>query len=78
MPMQASEIEALLREAFPDAEIIVDGSDGVHMAASVVSEQFRGKNRVAQQRMVYAAVKGKMDGPNGELHALALSTKAPD
>ena len=78
MPMQASEIEALLREAFPDAEIIVDGSDGVHMSASVVSEQFRGKNRVAQQRMVYAAMKGKMDGPNGELHALALSTKAPD
>ena len=78
MPMQASEIEALLREAFPDAEIVVEGTDGVHMGASIVSEQFRGKNRVAQQRMVYAALKGKMDGPDGELHALALSTKAPD
>ena len=78
MPMHASEIEALLRETFPDAEIVVQGEDGVHMAASVTDESFRGKSRVAQQRMVYAALKGKMDGPSGELHALALTTKAPD
>ena len=78
MPMQAHEIEALLRETFPDAKIIVDGDDGVHMSAMVVDESFRGKNRVQQQRAVYAALKGKMDGSNGELHALALTTKAPD
>ncbi|MEM7439844.1 MAG: BolA/IbaG family iron-sulfur metabolism protein [Pseudomonadota bacterium] len=78
MPMEASEIEALLRESFPDAEIQVSGHDGVHMAAEIVAEVFRGKNRVAQQRMVYAALKGKMDGPAGELHALALTTRAPD
>ncbi len=78
MPMQASEIEDLIRATFPDAEITVEGSDGVHMAAMVVDESFRGKNRVQQQRAVYAALKGKMDGANGELHALALTTKAPD
>ena len=78
MPMQASEIETLLREAFPTAEITVSGDDGVHMAAEVIAEEFQGKNRVAQQRMVYAALKGKMDGPNGELHALALSTRAKE
>lgn len=78
MPMQASEIEDLLRESFPDAQITVEGSDGVHMAAMVVDESFRGKNRVQQQRAVYAALKGKMDGANGELHALALTTKAPE
>ena len=78
MPMHAHEIEALLRESFPDAQIRVDGDDGVHMAALVVDESFRGKNRVQQQRAVYAALKGKMDGPNGELHALALTTRAPD
>lgn len=78
MPMQASEIEALLREAFPAADIEVTGDDGVHMAASVAAPEFAGKNRVQQQRMVYAALKGKMDGPNGELHALALSTKVKD
>ncbi|MGR3514220.1 MAG: BolA/IbaG family iron-sulfur metabolism protein [Paracoccaceae bacterium] len=78
MPMQAYEIETLLRETFPDAQIQVGGSDGVHMSAQVVDESFRGMNRVQQQRAVYAALKGKMDGPDGDLHALALTTRAPD
>lgn len=78
MPMHAHEIEELLRQSFPDAQIQVDGDDGVHMAAMVVDESFRGKNRVQQQRAVYAALKGKMDGSHGELHALALTTRAPD
>ncbi len=78
MPMQANEIEELIRESFPNAEITVQGDDGVHMAAQVIDESFRGKNRVQQQRAVYAALKGKMDGPSGELHALALTTKAPE
>tara|TARA_R110000850_G_scaffold84598_8_gene181655 strand:- start:1371 stop:1619 length:249 start_codon:yes stop_codon:yes gene_type:complete len=78
MPMQARDIEDLLRETFPDAKIIVEGNDGVHMSAMVVDESFRGKNRVQQQRAVYAALKGKMDGANGELHALALTTKVPE
>ena len=78
MPMHAQEIEDLLRESFPEAKIVVEGDDGVHMSAMVVDESFRGKNRVQQQRAVYAALKGKMDGANGELHALALTTKAPD
>jgi len=75
--MQANEIEDLLRQTFPDAQIVVEGNDGVHMSAMIVDESFRGKNRVQQQRAVYAALKGKMDGANGELHALALTTKVP-
>lgn len=78
MPMQAHEIEDLLRETFPDAKIQVEGDDGVHMSAMIIDESFRGKNRVQQQRAVYAALKGKMDGSQGELHALALTTRAPD
>jgi len=80
MAMQTNEIEALIREAFPNAQIVVTDTagDGNHFAAEVVDESFRGKNRVQQQRAVYAALKGKMDGPNGELHALALSTRAPE
>ncbi|WP_341365839.1 BolA/IbaG family iron-sulfur metabolism protein [Yoonia sp. BS5-3] len=78
MPMTTHEIEELLRESFPDAQIAVGGDDGVHMSAMVIDESFRGKNRVQQQRAVYAALKGKMDGANGELHALALTTKAPE
>lgn len=78
MAMHAHDIEELLRQSFPDAQIVVEGADGVHMSAMVVDESFRGKNRVQQQRAVYAALKGKMDGPAGELHALALTTRAPD
>ncbi|MBT8418536.1 MAG: BolA/IbaG family iron-sulfur metabolism protein [Silicimonas sp.] len=78
MPMQSHEIEELLREAFPNAKIQVGGDDGVHMSAMVVDESFRGMNRVQQQRAVYAALKGKMDGPEGDLHALALTTRAPE
>ena len=78
MPMQAKEIEDLLRETFPDADIQVAGDDGVHMSAMVIDESFRGKNRVQQQRAVYAALKGKMDGAAGDLHALALTTRAPE
>jgi acid stress-induced BolA-like protein IbaG/YrbA len=77
MSIQASDIEALIRESFPNAQIEVQGDDGAHFSAMIVDESFRGKNRVQQQREVYAALKGKMDGPAGELHALALTTRAP-
>ncbi len=77
MAMDASEIESLIKEAFPDAKVSIEDlrGDGDHYAAVVVSEAFKGKNRVQQHQMVYAALKGKM---GGELHALALQTSAPD
>ncbi len=78
MAIFAQELENLLRASFPNAQIVVEGSDGRHMSAMVIDESFRGMNRVQQQRAVYAALKGKMDGADGELHALALTTKAPD
>ena len=77
MPITAHEIETLLRAAFPDAKITVQGDDGTHFTAEVIDASFAGQNRVQQQRAVYAALKGKMDGSNGALHALALTTKAP-
>lgn len=80
MAMQAHEIEALIRETFPDAQVTITdlAGDGNHFAAEVIDESFRGKNRVQQQRAVYAALKGKMNGSHGELHALALTTKVPE
>ncbi|SEW08146.1 Stress-induced morphogen (activity unknown) [Aliiroseovarius sediminilitoris] len=80
MAMEASEIETLIREAFPEAKITITdlAGDGNHYAAEVVDESFRGQNRVQQQRAVYAALKEKMAGSHGDLHALALTTKAPD
>lgn len=78
MAITAQEIETLLRDAFPDGHVVVQGDDGQHFAAEVIDASFKGKNRVQQQRAVYAALKGKMDGSQGELHALALTTRAPD
>ena len=77
MAMEASEIERLIKEALPDAEVrIVDlRGDGDHYSAYVRSAAFTGKNRVQQHQMVYAALQGRM---GGELHALALQTAAPD
>ena len=80
MAMEAEDIEALIRATFPKAQIkVIDTvGDRNHWAAEVVDESFRGMNRVQQQRAVYASLKGKMDGPNGALHALALTTRAPE
>lgn len=80
MAIEAHTIEALIQEAFPTAKVVIDdlAGDGNHYAATVIAEEFKGLNRVKQHQMVYAALKGKMDGANGELHALALTTKAPE
>ena len=80
MAMQAQEIEALIRAEFPNAQITITdlAGDGNHYAAEVIDASFKGMNRVQQQRAVYASLKGKMDGAHGELHALALTTKAPE
>jgi acid stress-induced BolA-like protein IbaG/YrbA len=78
MAITAQDIHDLIRAGFPNAKINVQGDDGAHFAAEVIDESFRGQNRVQQQRAVYAALKGQMDGSNGALHALALTTKAPD
>lgn len=76
MAMEAAEIEKMIKEAFPDAEVTIEDlrGDGDHYAAQVISKAFEGKSRVQQHQMVYAALKGKM---GGELHALALQTQAP-
>ena len=69
MAMQANEIENMIREQFPNARITITdlAGDGNHYSAEVIDESFRDMNRVQQQRAVYAALKGKMDGSNGEL-----------
>lgn len=78
MAMEAVEIEKLIRDAFPTADVEIKdlAGDGNHYAATVTADEFKGLTRVKQHQLVYAALKGKMDGPAGELHALALTTKA--
>ena len=75
MAMKAADIETMIKDAFPDASVEIRdlAGDGDHYAATVVTPAFKGKSRVAQHQMVYAALKGRM---GGELHALALTTRA--
>ena len=76
MAMPAAEIERLIREAIPDAQVTIDDlrGDGDHYAAHVVSAVFKGKTRVQQHQLVYQALKGRM---GNELHAMALQTSTP-
>jgi stress-induced morphogen len=77
MVMKAEEIEDLLKEAFPSSNIKIDdlAGDGNHYSATIIAREFKGLSRVKQHQLVYSALKGKMDGSDGQLHALALTTK---
>jgi stress-induced morphogen len=76
MPMQASDIEQLIKARIPDAQVTIRdlAGDGDHYSATVIAESFRGKSRVQQHQIVYAALKTEM---GGKLHALALQTGVP-
>ena len=76
MAMDAAEIERLIKEAIPDAQVNIEDlrGDGDHYAAMVVSAAFIGKTRVQQHQMVYQALRGRM---GDQLHALALQTAPP-
>ena len=77
MPMDAGEIERLIKDSIPDAQVTIRdlAGDGDHYAATVVAASFKGKSRVQQHQLVYNALKGRM---GGMLHALALQTGTPD
>jgi stress-induced morphogen len=77
MAMAAADIEALIRDAMPDAEVTITdlAGDGDHYAARIVSAAFAGKTRVQQHKLVYEALGGRM---GGELHALQLTTAVPN
>ena len=77
MAMSAVDIERFIKEALPGAKVEIRdlAGDGDHYAANVVAAAFKGKSRVQQHQMVYAALKGRM---GGELHALALQTSPPE
>lgn len=76
MAMDAGEIERLIKQAIPDAQVTIEdlAGDGDHYAAHVVAAAFKGRSRVQQHQMVYDALKGRM---GDKLHALALQTNVP-
>ena len=74
MSLKKEEIEKMIKESIPDAEIIIEdlAGDENHYSATIKSKNFNGKSKIEQHKMVYKALKGKM---GNELHALALNTK---
>ena len=76
MPITAQDIETLIKEQLPNATVQIQGDDGVHFQGLVIDESFRGMNRIQQQRAVMAVIKPKVD--SGEIHALGLTTRAPE
>jgi stress-induced morphogen len=76
MAMAAADIERLIKDSIPDADVTITdlAGDGDHYAARVVSRSFAGLPRIQQHQKVYAALGGRM---GGELHALQLQTAAP-
>ena len=77
MAMDSGQVERLIKEALPDAEVRIEDlrGDGDHYAAYVVSAAFKDKTRIEQHQMVYQALRGKM---GSELHALALQTSVAE
>ncbi len=74
MAMDLKEIENLIKEAMPEATVVIQdlAGDGNHYSATITSSQFSGKSKIEQHKMVYNSLKGKM---GNELHALAIKTK---
>ena len=73
MSLKLEEVKNLIKEAIPDAEVIIQdlAGDENHYSATIKSKIFVGKSRIDQHKLVYKALKGKM---GNELHALALNT----
>jgi acid stress-induced BolA-like protein IbaG/YrbA len=73
--MDALSLRQLIEAGLPDAQVTVDGADGVHFEARVVSPSFTGMLPLARHRMVYATLGERM---GGEIHALSLKTLTPN
>jgi len=70
-----NQIKTLIEQGLPGAEAVVEGDDGTHFAAVVVSDEFDGQSTLARHRMVYDALGGRM---GTEIHALSLKTLTRD
>ena len=77
MAISAEKIKELIKKKFPKADIEINDTagDSNHYSATIASQEFRGKSRIEQHKLVYKALEGAMDGSNGILHALALQMK---
>lgn len=75
--MQPADITAKIKASLPDADVKLEDLTGTldHWKATIVSEAFAGKNLLARQRLVMAALAEELKGP---IHALTMDTWTPD
>lgn len=75
MPIAQSALEDILKAAFPDGEVTVTdlAGDENHYRASITSNQFEGKSRIQQHKLVWEKIKAATDA---DIHALSLETRA--
>jgi len=73
--MNPETIKNLIESGLPGADVVVEGDDGTHFQARIVSEQFVGKTMVQQHQMVYKTLGDKM---GTDIHALSFQTFSPD
>ncbi len=76
MPVDLTELKAMIEAALPGAAVEVSDEDGggQHLRAEVKAPQFEGLSRIDQHRLVKAAVKPRFD--DGTIHALSVKTQA--
>lgn len=74
--MQAIEIKQLIEAGLKDCTAIVEGEDGRHYSATVISPEFNGKNRVQKQQMVYTTLGNRI--ADGTIHAISIKTFTPE
>jgi stress-induced morphogen len=74
MAADLGEIERMIEAALPGAsvEVLDETGTGDHLRATVAAPQFEGLSRIAQHRLVKAAVSERFD--DGTIHALSVKT----
>lgn len=73
--MSPAEVEHLIMQGLPAAQVRVQSEDGTHFEALVIAQVFAGKRPLARHQLVYQAL-GERIG--AEIHALSLRTLTPD
>jgi len=73
--LTADDVRSYIMQGLPCEHVVVQGEDGAHFDAVIVSTAFDGKNRVQQHQLVYKALGERM---RSEIHALSMRTFTPE
>ncbi len=74
--MRPNDIKKLIETGLKDCTAIIEGDDGVHFNATVISPEFTGKNRIQKQQLVYATLGNRI--ADGTIHAISIKTFTPE